>query len=139
MVQSKQIKMTPADLLIPRVVVENLWPDCDFEVGEILSKFGSGENIFYATNAEDSRWMNVAEVEPFPYLMRPLKWTQLREIKDLPDYVKIKEWDGTDVPQAFISPKIHSNYVEHCTECPLYPDYFPATEAEFIEFTNSKK
>lgn len=137
---------TSIDLMAPRVIVENLWPGCEFEVGEILTlnKDGHyvGNNSFIWTLKED--------VEPFPYLMRPLKWWEKREVSEMPEYVKINKdtrglydletfgqylkagtiikvvrWFGTS---PFVT---KSEFILAC-----YID--PATESEYQSYLNSK-
>jgi hypothetical protein len=57
--------MTREELMLKRVIVQNLWPDCYFDVGEVLIKNGD----YYITGI---RKIRSYKVEPYPYLMRPL-------------------------------------------------------------------
>ena len=132
--------LTTEQLLIPRVVVENLWPGCDFEVGEILLCQPDGDYIsvngFYMLPKE--------EVEPFPYLMRPLAWWQERDEKDMPQYLK---YQSNPYPEIFPVFK-HKGWMKEAGVwfyklegrwVKLGNDFTPATEAEYIEFLNNKK
>jgi hypothetical protein len=72
------------ELLKKRVIVENLWPDCLFKAGEILT---INEYNHYVGN-DKNFWFHKSDIEPFPYLMRPLAWWEERDEKDMPEYLK---------------------------------------------------
>jgi hypothetical protein len=81
-------KPSVEELMRPRVIVENLWPGCQFEVGDILIKDGE-----YYWVIGDIGWyskVHKSEIEPFPYLMRPLEWWEERTPEEMPEYVKLK-------------------------------------------------
>lgn len=129
-----------------RVKVENKWPNCPYEVDDILIRDGD-----YYWVVGDVSWhgkIPKQDVEPYPYLMRPLQWWEDRKPEDMPAYVKddagvykVQEWHTEIGPKCtvYIDTKIHKRYVNECTECPLYSDILPATEAEYNEYIKQKE
>lgn len=73
--------MTPEELMRLRVKVENKWPNCPYEVGDILIKDGD-----YYWVIGDIGWCGripKEDVEPYPYLMRTLAWWEDRKPEDM--------------------------------------------------------
>lgn len=86
-------------LLRPRVVVENKWPGCQYTVGDILIKDGK-----YYWVVGDTGWYSKvieSDIEPYPYLMRPLSWWEHRKPEEMPEYVKLNA-DGCSLKRGTI-------------------------------------
>lgn len=144
--------MTPDELLKPRYKVIADYPNSRFKIGDILFKYiyPSSESIYtYVTNPEiplKGTSLSPEYVEKMNHLFKPLQWWEDRKAEDMPGYVKdergvfkVKEWHlhlASNVT-VYIDSTIHAGYVD-CTECPLYSDPEPATEAEYITYINSK-
>lgn len=77
--------LTVEQLMASRVIVENLWPDCQFNVGDILEKV---DDFYYSRKGFIIKEVHQRHVEQFPYLMRPLKWWEGRKETELPLYLK---------------------------------------------------
>ncbi len=122
------------DLLVKRVIVENLWPGCLLEVGDILlaDEYGNYDH--------DGVGYKKSQVEPFPYLMRPLAWWENREVKDMPLYVR--HINGDVIHELIIESENHKGVpLIRVLNGGLWPiDLFiPATLQEYNEYINSKK
>lgn len=134
-------------LLRPRVIVENLWPNCDYGVGDILIK----ESGYYSWLSAGSYFdkLKPADVEPYPYLMRPLNWWEKRSVEEMPEYVKVKETgEVCRVTRYYINHNFACFYTGELekrgklkgTETPYnLKACIPATESEYNNYINSKK
>lgn len=123
------------ELLKPRVEVENKWPGCWLGVGDILTKEG---NFYYLKSEARGGKMYVQNVEPFPYLMRPLQWWEKRSVEEMPGFVRdqyeqvwnVGEWDMSGSgPKAYL---LKSGTYCHAEKL------MPATYAEYTAYINSK-
>lgn len=113
--------MTPEELLRPRVIIENKWPNCPYVVGDILTQDG---DYYWVVNDIISWYSKIPkqDVEPYPYLMRPLKWWEERKPEDMPPYVK-----GISNGAVIKVEKVHFST----------NTYLPATEAEYLQYVKT--
>ena len=93
--------MTNEILMIPRVEIINLWPNCSkFKVGDILTNFKGFYRIWGKVKS-----IPASEVDKNNHIFNPLEWYEKREEKDMPMYVKsenckmfgvlkVTKWDG---------------------------------------------
>lgn len=154
---TEQQKIT--ELMKPRVIVENLWPRCEFGVGDIFTLVDNrigGEMYVDDPNSGDPSYMLKKDVEPFPYLMRPLKWYEEREFNEMTEYVKHKMFPLEYVEKivshfhgifytdsgaiAFI--KDDERFIfngKHRDDEGYYRDFIPCTSQEYSDYINSKK
>jgi hypothetical protein len=132
-----------SQLLRKRVIVENKWPGCPYEVGDILIKDGE-----YYWTIGDVSWhgkFHAEDVEIYPYLMRPLEWWQERKAEEMPEYVK---WDY----QINIDALLMKNHVQKvigwsqlnsvvitegdCQTCTN--NWLPATLSDYTNYINQQ-
>jgi hypothetical protein len=144
--ENKTSNMTQEELMRKRVIVENKWPGCQYEVGDMLYKHGVG---FYYCLVGESRLINSGQVEPFPYLMRPLNWWEERDEKDMPKYVRdndgnvyLADWKkDKNYPMKMILREAHGElqcaeyFVTHKVMC----FFEPATESEYQSYISNQK
>lgn len=70
--------MEVQDLMRPRVKLIALWPGSEndgWELNKVYDVSGVGENSF----------------ENYPHLFKPLAWWEEREIKDMPEYIRLNQ------------------------------------------------
>lgn len=135
--------MTPEELLRPRVIIENKWPNCPYAVGDILIQDGD-----YYWVVDDISWYSKIpkqDVELYPYLMRPLEWWEERKVEDMPEYIKeassiykigefikVAEWemesDEQDIACFRDEKDNHFTWVRA---------FIPATEAEYLQYVKT--
>jgi hypothetical protein len=135
--------MTVEQLLRKRVVVENKWPNCPFEVGDILIKDG---DYYWVVGAIG--WYSkyeVEDIEPFPYLMRPLEWWEEREVSEMPEYVKdigdgeifkVREWLDNSMSVIWLNDNKkmnHTGFHQASSE-----HFLPATPADYENYLKHK-
>lgn len=142
--QMNTTKPSVEELMRPRVIVENLWPGCPFEVGDILINDGD-----YYWVVGDVGWYSKVdknEVEPFPYLMRPLPWWEEREPGEMPEYVRYAE-NGMIAKVDHFDLETTSAWFMYL-EGGIHPyapggsalentHWLPATEQDYITYINS--
>ena len=143
--------MTPAQLLTPRAKVIAKWPFCPYKVGDIVMPNEHGVFHFLTTPYRDEfgeahfshDYYNFEEtVKEYPHLLKILPWWEDRKLEDMPKYVRCKDphserfnesvhkVEGWDFRRGMWS--IDCEWFE-------YREITPATEAEYLEFVNSKK
>lgn len=125
--------MTKDELLRKRVIVENLWPGCHYNVGDILIKDKVHYWVTGSTGWEEK--ITAGHVEQYPYLMRPLQWWENREEKDMPKYV-INTGTGEihNVESSVYSVGIVTTRGIKL----VYRDILPSTETEYKEYLINK-
>lgn len=122
--------MTIEELLKPRYKVINEYPFSLHKLGIIY------ECPYYYMNIDKGKaWIDFHK--QFPAIFQELKWWQEREIEDLPKYLKIEDairkvvkWDlglATVFVTNGLSLKPRGNRINI---------YTPATEEEYLQFTN---
>ncbi|WP_343680040.1 hypothetical protein [Chryseobacterium arthrosphaerae] len=73
--------MTKEQLLKPRFKVINIYPGCEWSIGEILDRdwgWDGDDEIGFKHHVSD-----------FPHLFKPLKWFEERKAEDFPIYVEL--------------------------------------------------
>lgn len=129
---------TVEELMRPRYIVENLWPDSPYQVGEILvPDFEDRDKwvvegyglISPVLNDNPNKW---------PHIFRKLSWWQERKEEELPNYLRHR--NGT-IYKVF---KYHMEFgCVDLSEDDEFPTSFayltPATESEYNDYIKSKK
>ena len=121
--------MTLEELLRRRYKVENLYPECPYQVDDILYE---AEKSF---------------LDNYPYLFRRLHWFEEREIQDMPQYIsidskvwKIKEWRkdiiGHWYPMNEVDAKSDSENFSNISWHFRSTHSKPATEEEYNSYIN---
>lgn len=116
------MKVNIEDLITPRFMVNALYPDCPYHIGEVL------DNV-------DGAACNASK---YPHLFTELDWYDERRKKDMPQYVKfetkegivvakIKEWEGYDY--SYLGIQHIAPFGEISME-----KIKPATKAEYNKF-----
>lgn len=123
--------MTNEELLKPRYIVINDYPNSIFDIGEILDEEYVGKSSFN-------------ELKNFPHLFKPLEWWEERNIQDLPKYLKSKYEDGKfdfyKVEKYFYKYSdlrfewIDDESSETFKELLKYSGCLPSTEEEYLEY-----
>lgn len=126
------------ELLKPRVIVDNKWPGCPFEVDDILVR----ERDAYHFNGDWRGMVPYTEVDPFPYLMRPLNWWEERDESKMPEYVKNKHgvikverhfsMYSLNISNEPLGVDTHFTYGDK--QSSNYAFYEPATSAEYTAY-----
>jgi len=123
--------MTPQQLLIPRYEVIAPWPNCPFNIGEILIvEKWRDENYEYKYLDGNEEWQYISEktLLECPANLRPLHWSERREIGEMPEYVK-KDING----EVFKLSEITSYFKK-------YTFFFlPASETDYLNYINANK
>jgi hypothetical protein len=135
--------MTVEELLRERYMVMALWPNSEFfEVGEILETSGdcagknkTGSGVFQYP---------IYKPQNFPANLCKLHWSENRELKDMPEYLKhtvqgkttyhkVNNWDMANLIW-------YGDGDERGNIKMWHPDhtYQPATESEYLDYINSK-
>lgn len=137
--------MENKELLRKRVIVTNYYPNCPFEVGEILyivdENRGEAEPYYYNWERGD-RSILVIEVEKSTACFREMGWFENRTKEDLPAYVRTYDMRYFKVDWQ----KSHDGQPQYWTIC--FEDniggrYFtsqllPATQKEYENYLQSK-
>lgn len=120
--------LSTEQLMKPRYKVIALWPDCDTSIGDIyIHKDGiqSEENF-------------CNDFDPYPHLFKRLEWWEERDIRDMPEYLriiktaqigKVSKWDKKDFCAHV------GGYVWSVS----FGAFLPATLADHTSYINSKK
>jgi hypothetical protein len=88
--------MEAKELLKPRYKVIGLWPDCTVVIGGILIKHNNIDDWLYLPKTNSSYAMNgirESAAKKYPHLFKRLEWWHERDVKDLPDYIGVKDDD----------------------------------------------
>jgi len=125
-------KPTVDELLKPRYVLENEYPECPFNNGDILTQRGQSN----AFGIEDNPYGILQEdLDKFPYLFRKLEWWQERSESEMPEYVKnietgeigkVFRWRN-DCNEVFVG------FKDNCCATKFY---IPSTELDYLNFKN---
>ena len=132
------------DLMKPRVIVTEYYPDSPFQVGDVLYKSYAQSwltNEAHEVYTLDETLLNAlkaTDVEKATTCFRSLAWHEHRNIEDMPQYVKYKDMVGIVTVHFMdgISWCRFKNEVR-AYESP-YQYITPATEQEYTDFVNSK-
>jgi len=144
--------LTPEQLLTPRVICtgtegEPLWPNSEFTHGDILIYIkppGWLSGVYTESGNIELGEKHIGEhlANPLPHLFRQLHWSEFREEKDLPEYIKwptgginrVLEWRINDYSGIwFFKEQLHEGFYN-----PKRQGITPATEAEYLEYLNTK-
>lgn len=140
-----------SDLMKPRVIVTNYYPDSPFQVGDVLYKSYAQSwltNEAHEVYTLDETLLNAlkaTDVEKATTCFRSLAWHEKRDIKDMPEYVKMQEEEKTEIVKVaeWVFDR-RNDYVckiehEYYNAISYDTDIYPATEQEYTDFVNSKK
>jgi hypothetical protein len=149
--------MTPEELLKPRYEVIADYPENnDFPVGKII-EFQPWNTSYWQHIVKDCQgermWL-LEFFEKYPHLFKPLQWWERREAKDMPGYIKYKQFedekdnwhfvhvDGVEISHHFSNGKYFG--LKYRTGGGSYvgadePNFLPATIEEYNNYINSKK
>jgi len=121
--------MTNEELLKPRYIVINDYPNSIFDIGEILDEEYVGKSSFN-------------ELKNFPHIFKPLEWWEELNLEDLPKYLKTDVYGKNlfrKVEEYFYEPL---NNVDLCFKAYyvgelrtyLMEIFLPSTEEEYLEY-----
>lgn len=141
------------DLMAPRVIVTNYYPDSPFEVGDVLvlcknftHRTGGTEESITQSDVYriDNNIVEAHKVEKATICFRPLAWYEKRDINDMPEYVKFRDqlvckvvdWDkGVPTIDRIVQVFGYDTDV-------LYPIilrlFLPATQSEYEAYIKNK-
>lgn len=161
-------RLTPEELMQPRIIVENDFWDNPFKVGDIIQftqqreyhDFITGDLIgtdwltdFLPNDPNVTRYMYwMRKFTPFPHLFRRIDWWEHRTPEEMPEYVKWVEVSPTTGSKM----KELANAVEKVDDVinrggwillkvgsqinHIDPSYFiPATLQDYTQYINSLK
>lgn len=89
---------TVEELLKPRILVTNDYPNSPYKKDEILEFFQQGQPL------SEKGWLNL--FIPYPHLFKPLEWWMNREESDMPEYVKLRT-------EKKLFAEVNMHYKEH--------------------------
>jgi len=123
------------DLMTPRYEVIAPVPFSKFMVGDILHQhrhkvFGVDYTWFSADRY--SQCINANEIFDYPHLFRPLAWYEKRDIKDMPEYIKLT----TNMGQVFYyhypdKDYLDAKFLKFKHGSITLKDFTPATATEY--------
>jgi len=131
--------MTPQQLLQPRFEVIAPWPNMPslVKVGHIFTPIKQGSN-YYQSEENDAL---IGLPNECPANLRPLHWSEKREIGDMPEWlkgcesgrvVKVVKWEmGND---KYYRADLGNHYWYA-----IDPDIIPATETDYLNYINANK
>lgn len=134
-------------LLTPRYIVEADYPNSPFRVGDVLELSDTttlnGQTIYYKKYPPIH--LEVDMLNKYPYIFRPMHWSEQRELGEMPDYVNRK-----GVIKKVLDPKYDGRIFGHKDDelemksllhgLRYWKDnYLPATEADYLEYLKSKE
>lgn len=149
--------MSIEELLRPRFEVVADYPNNPWEVGTIFTYDKDQAQILtdrfergiYKTIREnspriDSMVIAIGNIGKYPHIFKPCPWWQHRDIKDMPEYVKVpmgKKVFGIDNSDVF---KVDTHFYNKHKDCFIavqdgrafvseYNKFQPATQAEYEE------
>lgn len=118
-------------LLKPRFKVIALWPNTEYQVGDILSPEYYIEKTI--------KWC-----ESFPHLFKRLEWYEERKTDDLPMYLKHKEGDFFHKVERWLGLNAYGNPLYEFIDMEKLPRVItpkvmlPATESEYLQYHAQK-
>ncbi len=126
--------MTKEQLLEPRIIVEHIYPDCRFLVGERLERWGEQHTPIRDSSKFGYYGNNIPKYEIDAMIangsnnFRYLGWSEFRKPIDMPKYIKnirtqeiikVSDWDILQVEINF-----------------TYKYFEPSSETEYEKFKN---
>lgn len=127
--------MTTEELLKPRYKVVAKYPESRFEVDEILTQW-IGSNF-----AGKNPYIIISNPQEYPAIFKRLSWWEGLSINELPKYLKVRE-DAIRKVIKWDLPNGKVYVTNGFSEKPRYNNisiYVPATEEEYLQFTNHKE
>jgi hypothetical protein len=147
--------MTVEDLMKPRYRVIADYPNNPHGIGKILcakKDFSSMhmDTIEYTDefgeNVRQQNFRATSEFDKYPHLFQPLPWYSERDVKDMPEYVKVEEYFGEK--KVFKIDKYFQNKFDEYYGLTIGTDTgrlylknacaLPATELEYTAYQQSK-
>ena len=137
-VQFKISQMTTEQLLIPRVQVVAVWfgmPD-DIHVGDVLIK---DTRFFMTYKHEKIGHLSEKEIVKCPHLFKPLHWWELRELSDMPMYLRNNTLGFIVKASSYFSDNFEKFTSDDLDGTDHTCRYTPATESEYNEYISQFK
>lgn len=126
------------DLLQPRFIVTNDYPDSPFKIHDIISfeDYHGKLGHFLFKGEEFEQMYSLNYFKPHPHLFRPLHWLEFLKEEDKPMYVRLENGEIRKVKSYACGEQIAEYYdgKEGLTTFLL-----PATETEYNNFINQEK
>lgn len=128
------------DLLQPRFIVTNDYPQSIFEKEQIITPDNGTTYIEYSDNGGKIEIV----LADYPHLFRPLHWSEFRTINEMPKYVKsvhpqenfvgeFRNFSNEDETSLY-------TFLFKGSSIPRNRNYMmPATETEYNNFINQEK
>jgi len=129
------------DLLTPRIKIINDWPG-------VAGKAIPGTIIVADEEDSDMFWIDgepflIDKIRDYPYLFKELPWWSDRDVKDMPEFVKIEN-KIIPVKKWFIAPDsvwLNVYYPEpsFTMGSKFYPAVLPASESDYNEYLKANQ
>lgn len=118
------------NLMTPRYLVIADYPNSNYEIGQIIElsvpKDAGGWDMVTLANNE--------EIMPkYPHLFRLLHWSEYRDEKEMPEYLKYQIGTKTEVCKV-IGYKDGQGIIDDTHVITLHDEVLPATATEYIEY-----
>lgn len=136
--------MNVADLMKPRFKVVAMYPYCPWELNEILIPDEDEEMVNPATGfVASSKVLSLSDIQLYPHLFRKLAWYEERDVKDMPEYVKIATTNFSELrPNGTIHKVTYWNMNDGANLDDYWYDFtevLPATQHDYETFKNGTK
>jgi len=131
--------MTPEQLMMPRVIVTNYYPNSKFEIGDILQK--SPLNYYFKVGVLTSKHTveMVEEVDKSTSIFLPLTWSADRKIEELPEYISTLWTHGVIVYHIEPANYLDKKFMEWKFGGKRINDFLPATKQDYEAYLKTKQ
>jgi len=126
--------MTVEELLRPRAILTNKYPNCPFAEGAILDHWLEETYILH------DPYFSVDNPLKYPANFRKLEWWEYRKLEDMPKYVK-RLWDGeiVKVDKWFLVGDDMRWHTQHPFVTMSAETCIPSTEQEYNHYQSQRK
>lgn len=127
-----------SELLLPRYLVINDWPDnAKHKIGDVI-------------HAGKVQWVEryCKWLDTFPHLFRKLQWWEKRKIEEMPEYImddkdkkiyKVIRWQCTNTVQGSMTAVLAENDDYEFSASMIFGNHTPATGQEYQKFISEIK
>lgn len=139
------------ELMKPRIKVMMDYPDCEYEVGQIIqfvqkSTYYTGEpeweTGFILTKNGEQVQSCIKKFEPYPDIFKPLEWWEDRKLEDMPEYIQYAGQMAYKIERYELDERMGLYGISAKYEdCPLWLNgmpVLPITEFEYNEYLKTK-
>lgn len=139
------MSLTPEQLLIPRVMAIGTEPGTpndtsgDFISGDILTQTEKRFDKWESKMLKHTVYLSIDFIEKFPHLFRPMPWYEGRKPEEMPQYLKHGENGKVRKVARYFNWATMIVEFEGGRTRRLTDKWIPCTEADFIQYQNSKK